>query len=304
MDVSYCPNITEKSWLNIGWYRKNIVNINLQGNKKLKKLGKNTFSLNNFKQLKKLNIFRCELEQKIILIRLENIKLITCLNNQIQQDLNNANVAIDIVLMDDTASGKSGCIDRFINGTFKFNSYNTVDVKYNVKRLQITEQTVDLKIWDTQYQERAKDLYLSYYRKAKTIILFMEITSKFSFNTFTQCATYLQKKFYNELPTLLVANKCDLKDQQEFSYEEGVQLAYKIGALTYVECSAKENINIDEVFTLAIKGAMDKDIKTIDINNMNLAVPLKNAFSEKPYDYDIKIVLAGGFFGVGKSKVM
>jgi GTPase SAR1 family protein len=42
---------------------------------------------------------------------------------------------------------------------------------------------------------------------------------------------------------VLVGNKCDLEDQRVISKEEAEKLA-KINNLTYIETSAKSNINV------------------------------------------------------------
>jgi Ras-related protein Rab-3C len=45
----------------------------------------------------------------------------------------------------------------------------------------------------------------------------------------------------------LVGNKCDLKDMRVVDYEKGVKLANSY-ELQFFETSAKDNINIKEVF--------------------------------------------------------
>ena len=45
----------------------------------------------------------------------------------------------------------------------------------------------------------------------------------------------------------LVGNKCDLEDDRVVSKEEGRKLADSLG-ISFLETSAKEKINIDEVF--------------------------------------------------------
>jgi len=51
-----------------------------------------------------------------------------------------------------------------------------------------------------------------------------------------------------EVVVAIVGNKCDLKEDRAVSKEEGEALAGKMGAIFY-ETSAKENINVEEMFT-------------------------------------------------------
>lgn len=45
----------------------------------------------------------------------------------------------------------------------------------------------------------------------------------------------------------LVGSKCDLKDERKVSYQQGQELAEKYG-MHFLEVSAKEDINISQVF--------------------------------------------------------
>ena len=55
---------------------------------------------------------------------------------------------------------------------------------------------------------------------------------------------------------IIVGNKCDCSDKErQVSYDEGVKMAQKYG-VQFIETSAKENINIGEIFD-----GIGKDIK-------------------------------------------
>lgn len=61
------------------------------------------------------------------------------------------------------------------------------------------------------------------------------------------------------VPIILVACKSDLRDANNVmlvSKEEGQEMADRIGAWRYVECSAKTRQNIHEVFDFAARAAL------------------------------------------------
>ena len=64
-------------------------------------------------------------------------------------------------------------------------------------------------------------------------------------------------------PIILVGTKLDLRSQESESAqafvrtEEGATYAREINAHDFVECSAKERINVDEVFYAAIKAHLN-----------------------------------------------
>lgn len=68
-------------------------------------------------------------------------------------------------------------------------------------------------------------------------------------------------------PIILVGTKCDLrgliKDKtQEISSKEAQQVANKIKAVKYLECSAKTQKGVTEVFVEAILAATGKSVVT------------------------------------------
>lgn len=74
--------------------------------------------------------------------------------------------------------------------------------------------------------------------------------------------------FCQGLPIILVGCKKDLREdpkvieelaknkQKPVSYEEGLAVAQKIGAYKYLECSAKSNDGVKEVFEHATRAAL------------------------------------------------
>lgn len=56
----------------------------------------------------------------------------------------------------------------------------------------------------------------------------------------------IAEKHSDDIPKIIVGNKCD-SSQREVSFEEGQALAER-HHLPFLETSAKENVNIEEVF--------------------------------------------------------
>ena len=53
-------------------------------------------------------------------------------------------------------------------------------------------------------------------------------------------------------PMILIGNKCDLEDKRVVSFEEGKERALNYG-IRFMEISAKENINVDEMYHLMLE---------------------------------------------------
>ncbi len=138
---------------------------------------------------------------------------------------------------------------------------------------------IKLSLWDTAGQEEFDRLRSLSYSDTHTIMLCFAIDSKDSLEN-------VQNKWVGEIADhcegvklVLVALKCDLRnddgddedeDEDEhlngvgsgsgrsnlITYEEGLEMAKKIGALRYLECSAKKNRGVNEAFTEAARCAL------------------------------------------------
>jgi len=58
----------------------------------------------------------------------------------------------------------------------------------------------------------------------------------------------LRVKDMESVPMVLVGNKCDLHDQRVISTDQGQQLAAKFGNCSFLESSAKQKTNVNEIF--------------------------------------------------------
>jgi len=87
-----------------------------------------------------------------------------------------------------------------------------------------------------------------YMRTGEGFLLVYSITSRNSFeeiNTFYQ--QILRVKDQDDVPVIIVANKCDLEYERQVGANEGRDLARHFGCRV-IETSAKHRLNVDEAF--------------------------------------------------------
>ena len=66
--------------------------------------------------------------------------------------------------------------------------------------------------------------------------------------TIIYCRIHEAKKYSNvNVQIVLVGNKCDCNVRREVTYEKGQELADQLGC-PFFEASAKDNVNVDDVF--------------------------------------------------------
>jgi small GTP-binding protein len=108
-----------------------------------------------------------------------------------------------------------------------------------------------LQIWDTAGQERFQSLGECYYRQTHIAALVFSISERKSFDEIESWVEEVRSRRGSECQFVLVGSKLDLVTstghKREVSRAEATILACKLGC-RYIECSAKENVNIDLLF--------------------------------------------------------
>ena len=112
-----------------------------------------------------------------------------------------------------------------------------------------SDKEMQVKIWDTAGQERFRTLTLSFYKQAHGIIIAFDVTNEDSFRSVRTWLESIHQHAPANVAMLMVGNKCDLANDRKVSMQQAKEFAAQNGNMNYYDCSAKENINIDEVFT-------------------------------------------------------
>ncbi|XP_026474004.1 ras-related protein Rab-3-like, partial [Ctenocephalides felis] len=116
---------------------------------------------------------------------------------------------------------------------------------------------------DTAGQERYRTITTAYYRGAMGFILMYDITNEESFNSVQDWVTQIKTYSWDNAQVILVGNKCDMEDERVISYERGKQLAEQLN-VQFFETSAKENINVKNVFERLVDIICDKMSESLD----------------------------------------
>lgn len=144
--------------------------------------------------------------------------------------------------------GKSALTIRLIQGHF-LNEYDpTIEDSYR-KQYNIDGEQALLDILDTAGQEEYSAMREQYMRTGEGFLLVYSIDSKPSMDELTSFyEQILRVKESDNVPIVLVGNKCDLENERQVSYEEGELLAKTFNNCTFIETSAKQSINVEEAF--------------------------------------------------------
>ncbi|KAK3036912.1 hypothetical protein RJ639_030877 [Escallonia herrerae] len=157
-----------------------------------------------------------------------------------------------IVLIGDSAVGKSNLLARFARDEFYPNSKSTIGVEFQTQKMEINGKEVKAQIWDTAGQERFRAVTSAYYRGAVGALLVYDISRRQTFDSIGRWLSELHTYSDMNVVTILVGNKSDLKDAREVSTAEGKTLAEAQG-LFFMETSALDSSNVAAAFQTVVR---------------------------------------------------
>jgi small GTP-binding protein len=152
-----------------------------------------------------------------------------------------------LVLLGESAVGKSSLVLRFVKGQFFEYQESTIGAAFLTQSVSLDDCTVKFEIWDTAGQERYHSLAPMYYRGAAAAVVVYDITSKQSFIRAQNWVKELQQQGTSKIVIALAGNKSDLAAQREVRPEEAQAYA-EDNQIHFLETSAKTDHNVNELF--------------------------------------------------------
>ncbi|CAL5351990.1 unnamed protein product [Camellia sinensis] len=152
-----------------------------------------------------------------------------------------------VVLIGDSAVGKSQLLARFARNEFSLDSKATIGVEFQTKTLVIDHKTVKAQIWDTAGQERYRAVTSAYYRGAVGAMLVYDMTKRQSFDHMARWLEELRGHADKNIVIMLIGNKCDLGSLRAVPTEDAQEFAEREN-LCFMETSALEATNVESAF--------------------------------------------------------
>uniref|UniRef100_A0A672S648 small monomeric GTPase n=2 Tax=Sinocyclocheilus grahami TaxID=75366 RepID=A0A672S648_SINGR len=109
-------------------------------------------------------------------------------------------------------------------------------------------------------------------------LLIYDITNQDSFNTVQDWATQIKTYSWDNAQVILVGNKCDLEDDRLIPTEDSQRLAHEL-SFQFFEASAKDNINVKQVFECLVDVICEKMNESMDGDG-----PVSNHKDSSPQD--------------------
>ncbi|XAR62937.1 hypothetical protein NMG60_11022685 [Bertholletia excelsa] len=174
-----------------------------------------------------------------------------------------------VVVIGDSAVGKTQILSRFTRNEFCFDSKSTIGVEFQTRTVSIKSKVIKAQIWDTAGQERYRAVTSAYYRGALGAMLLYDITKRQTFDHVARWVEELRAHADSSIVIMLIGNKADLVDHRAIPTEDAVEFAEDQG-LFFFETSALSGDNVDpaffklleEIYGVVSKKALDSSGKS------------------------------------------
>ncbi|KAJ2008074.1 GTP-binding protein Rho1 [Coemansia thaxteri] len=170
------------------------------------------------------------------------------------------------VVIGDGGCGKTCLLHVYREGEFPpDDEYIPTIFEEWVSEVQIQGRVVELALWDTAGQEDYDNVRYPCYNGASVVIICFSVDSPDSLDNVQEKWIGEVLEYAADVPLLLVGLKEDLRGdpgivaqlaldgQKPTTREQALQVAKAIGAQLYLECSAKKNVGVREVFSAAVR---------------------------------------------------
>lgn len=143
--------------------------------------------------------------------------------------------------------GKSAITIQFIQSYFVTDYDPTIEDSYT-KQCVIDDIPAKLDILDTAGQEEFSAMREQYMRSGEGFLLVFSVTDRGGLDEmFKFHRQILRVKDRDEFPMLMVGNKVDLEHQRQVSRFDAQNASTQL-KIPYIECSAKQRMNVDQAF--------------------------------------------------------
>ncbi|KAK1382748.1 Ras-related protein RGP1 [Heracleum sosnowskyi] len=156
-----------------------------------------------------------------------------------------------IVLIGDSAVGKSQLLARFSKNQFSLDSKATIGVEFQTRTLVIDQKIIKAQIWDTAGQERYRAVTSAYYRGAVGAMLVFDISKRPTFDHVARWLEELRGHADKNIVIMLVGNKSDLGHLRNVTSEDAKEFSER-EKLYFMETSALEATNVETAFNTVL----------------------------------------------------
>ena len=188
---------------------------------------------------------------------------------------------VKIILLGDSAVGKSKLMERFLMDGYKPHQLSTYALTLYHHTADLDGKRVEVDFWDTAGQERFLTMHPSYYHQAQACILVFDAQRKVTYKNLDTWYKEL-RQYRADIPCIVLANKIDTDSaitQRSYNFAKKYKLPFYF-------VSAANGTNVVKVFREAIKAAVAYKADSTDVLDQMLAEVEAFAAEGEDFDFD------------------
>jgi len=152
-----------------------------------------------------------------------------------------------VVMVGDSSVGKTSLFLRFDNKPFTRNATPTVGAACINAKVEMSETTVHLMVWDTAGQDSFRHIIPMYFNRAAFILVVFDLTSIDSLKSVEDWVILAKNRTPEDSVLILIGNKSDLVDERKIARDDVRSLVQSLRIANYFETSALSGDGIDSV---------------------------------------------------------
>jgi small GTP-binding protein len=157
-------------------------------------------------------------------------------------------VQYKIILVGDSAVGKTSLLNQYVHNKFKSKVETTIAVGSKKRLYNLNQKTVaELEVFDTCGEEKFRSIVRSYFQGKHGAVMVYDITNKSSFEGLDSWLKEINEAAPKNIKIILVGNKSDRDDKRQISREAGQKYAKKHD-MDFIEVSAKTGSSVSLIF--------------------------------------------------------
>ncbi len=163
-------------------------------------------------------------------------------------------IVYKVLLLGDSTVGKTCFLLRYCDKTFQEAHLSTIGLDYRLKSMELDDgKRIKLQIWDTAGQDRFRAITKNYYKGANGIILIYDVTNIETFENVKNWIAQIKEEANSNVIIYLAGNKIDVEEENKVvKTEDGQKIADELN-IKFYETSAKNGINVNEIFEDLVK---------------------------------------------------
>jgi len=187
-----------------------------------------------------------------------------------------------VIVIGDSAVGKSCFTLQFVEGRFKEDHAATIGVEYWSKVVAVADKkTIKLQVWDTvgsmqAGQESFRAITRTFYRNVNAVLLMYDLTRSDTFETLDSWLKEVRQNADPEVCIFLVGNMSDLaEEEREVSTEKAAKFCADYSLQGFMEASAKADVNVSVVFERIAEALYRKEVEREEKDRLEMPPPIQ-----------------------------